>query len=135
MKQLAQDRTRQRQALIAVAHVFDILVGREKFPVARIGAAKLGKRVCSFGSGKHDQVRRVEHAVLVLQKKRPHLITRLEHEVRNARRHIDGEIGVQLEAPGDVIDVGLHATEVCANHAQLGIVRCQVIARRKDGRF
>src|SRR5947208_1396199 len=68
-----------------------------------------------------------------LLKGRPHLVARLEHEVRNARRHIDSEIGVAVEAPGDVIDVGLHATEVCTHYAQLGILAHQVIARRKYG--
>src|SRR6516162_8467239 len=65
VKDLAQDRPRQCQTLVTVTHVLDALVGGEEFPVTRIGVAELGERILGLRSRQHDEVRRVEHAVLV----------------------------------------------------------------------
>src|SRR3984893_1160884 len=94
MKDLAQNKLGQRETLVAVPFVLDGLNRSEEFPIALVGLVPLCERLVGIVFRQDDQVGRIEDAVLVFDQKSPHLVTLLDHEVRDARCGVDRKIGI-----------------------------------------
>ena len=99
-----------------MASVFNGLFGREERPIALVRLAEVIESVFGFIAGLDFKVSSVEDSVLIFQEEGADFGARLEHEIRDASGHIDGEVRVTVEAEGDIVNVGFHTSEMRADH-------------------